>query len=124
MSTITERTYDRGPTATERTYERGPTATERGPTVTERSQSVTERVTTVTERGPNERTERPGQRSERVNERASSQEKSVMGLVNSYQQRMGGENRDVNRNSTSWYERGNNNYQNVETTFYSTSDVG
>lgn len=114
MSTITERTYERGPTVTERTYERGP--------------SVTERVTTITERGPSERTERTSERtertSERMNERASSQEKSVMGLVNSYQQRMGGQSRDVNRNSTSWYERGNNNYQNVETTFYSTSDVG
>lgn len=101
--------------------ERPPILPERGPNLPER-QSYTERMTTITERHSNLH-ERPI-----TTDRGSNQaEKSVTALVNSYQQRVGaGPPRDVNRNSTSWHERErqNNNYQNVETTVYSTSDAG
>lgn len=84
-----------------------PTVPERPPTLPERGPNLPERMSAIAERS-----------------RGTSQEKSVMGLVNSYQQRMGGQGRDANRNSAPWLDRGNNNDQHVETTFYSTSEVG
>lgn len=119
MSTITER----APAIPDRNLnlpERGPNLPERGSALPERGSALPERGSNQPERGSNQPERGPSQDRSSL-ERGSSQEK-VMGLVNSYQQRMG--QKDVNRNSASWYERGNNNFQNVETTFYSTSEAG
>ncbi|KOB74195.1 putative beta chain spectrin [Operophtera brumata] len=99
-----------------------PRVPERAPSLPERGPSLPERMSTITERGPNnerittgaervERTSSSDRPSERTRERASSQEKSVMGLVNSYQQRV---------SAASW----SHDHRGADTTPYASSEPG
>ncbi|XP_037875798.1 spectrin alpha chain, non-erythrocytic 1 isoform X1 [Bombyx mori] len=83
----------------------------------ERPPSLPDRPPALPERAPN-----LPERNSNANDRG---ERSVTALVDSYQQRMSGswQGKDANRNTTWQQERQNNNYTNVETSHFYSSEA-